>query len=211
MRSGARAGKKEAGIYGGPGFSTAHDEGIPSWTRRIEESVRNCFRGRGEAKRKAEAGEELLENLLDGLPAGFFILHDYRCGNGRIDNILVGPKGIFVLKVQSHNGTVAILGDQIFRNGRSFDSDKALIRQVREECRTLEELLAVRGIPGLAPLPVIVFTNSVVGLHGTIKGVEVLPLHRLPEFMRRRKDLISAREAEGIFEFLKIGFDGSSL
>jgi len=183
---------------------------ILSWVRKMEDTGRKYFRRGENARRKSDAGENA-GNLLDGLPAGFFLLHDFYSGKGRIDYILVAPKGIFVLKMSSHDGTVVVLGDQIFRSGRSFEEDKALIQQAREDCLTLQELLAGRGITGLKPLPVIVFTNAVVGVHGTIKGVEVMHRNALPAFMKRRKDVISAREAEGIFEFLKIGWEGSSI
>ncbi len=210
MSSGAGARKREAGNYGVWSLPAAIGEGVLAMARRMEEIGQRIFRPGGNPREK-EAAKETIGDLLNGLPAGFFLLNNYRSGHGHIDNILVGPKGIFVLKLQSHHGSVMVLGDQIFRNGRSLDIDKTLIRKAREECRALEELLAVRGVTGLVTLPIIVFTDAVVGVHGTMKGVEVLHRNGLPEFMRRRKDVISAREAEGIFEFLKIGIAGSSL
>lgn len=167
-------------------------------------AVKKYF-GRGKEFQRQDAAPEDSTDLLDGLPAGFFLLNDLRGGGGSIDHILVGPKGIFVLKIQSHSGTVTVLAEQIFRNGRSLDSDKELIRDARTECRTLEELLARRGITELKPQPLIVFMNGIIGVHGTIKGLEVMHRNTLPDFMKRRKDVMSAREAEGILEFLKIG------
>jgi hypothetical protein len=86
--------------------------------------------------------------------------------------------------------------------------DRDLLIKAREECRTLQELLARRGITELKPLPVIVFLNAVVGVLGTINGVEVVHRNTLPAFMNRRKNMITPREAEGIFKFLKIGKTG---
>jgi hypothetical protein len=209
MQTGAGARKKGIRIPVGWTFPAILGEGVLGWVKRMEE-ISFKYILRGEARRK-EDPEDKYRNFLDGLPAGFFVLHDFGTGRALIDNILVSPKGIFVLKLENHNGSVMVLGDQIFRNGRSLDSDKTLIKRVREECRILQELLAGRGITGLTPLPVILFTNAVVGVHGTIKGVEVMHRNALPAFMNRRKDLISAREAEGIFEFLKIGCLDSTL
>jgi hypothetical protein len=199
MRSGAGARKGDTRLFGGWDLPAVVGEGVLKYFRRGKD-----------ARRKNEDEERILD-LLDGLPAGFFVLHDFASGKVLIDHILVGPKGIFVLKIRSHVGTVSVLGDQIFRNGRSFDQDKELIRKARQECLSLVELLARRGITELKPLPVIVFTDAVVGVHGTINGVEVVQRNFLPDFMNRRKNVISPRDAEGVFEFLKIGKAGSPL
>jgi hypothetical protein len=210
MRAVAGARKRETGLFGGRILPAGLGERILSWARRMEDIGHKVFRREENARRREDA-KESVGDLLDGLPPGFFILHDYSSGKGLIDHILVAPKGIFILKMRSHDGTVMVLGDQIFRNGRSLDQDKALIKQAREDCLTLQELLAGKGITGLKPFSIIVFTNAVVGVHGTIKGVEVMHRNALPAFMKRRKDVISAREAEGIFEFLKIGLTDSPI
>lgn len=199
MRTGVGAKKRENGLFG--------DWTLPA---AIGEGVLKYFRREKEARREEDAGETI-GDLLDGLPAGFFLLHDFSYDKGIIDHILVGPKGIFILKIQSHIGSVMVLGDQIFRNGRSLDADRDLIRQSREVCGNLRELLGRRGITVLKPRPLIVFMNAVVGVHGTINGVDVVQRNTLPDFMNKQKNVISPREAEGIFEFLKIGKTGSPL
>jgi hypothetical protein len=188
MRSGEGTGKQETGV--------------PTWARWME-AIAQKLSLRDRPIRMEEDGRGTIPDILEGLPAGFFVYNDFDAGEGRIDHILVGTKGIFLLKVQTHRGTVSIFGDQIFRDGRSRDKD--LIRQVRDESWTLQQMLAKKGIASLRPLPVIVYTHAVVGIHGTIKGLEVMQRNALPDFMKRRKDVISARDAEGIFEFLKIG------
>lgn len=177
---------------------------------RIGEEVLKYFRRGKDAPRNDDVGDGV-GDLLDGLPPGFFILHDFRSGNGVLEHILVGTKGLFVLKIQSHVGSVMVLGDRIFRNGRCLDSDRELVRTSREECRSLQELLVRRGITLLKPQSLVVFLSAVVGVHGTIPGVDVLQRSDLPDFLSRRKNVITPREAEGIFEFLKIGKDGSPL
>ncbi len=199
MRTGVGAKKRENRLFGDWNFSAAIGEGVIKYFRRGKD-----------AKRKEDGGETI-GDLLDGLPAGFFLLHEFSYEKGILDHILVGPKGIFILKIQSHAGSVMVLGDQIFRNGRSLDADRDLIRESREECGNLRELLVRRGITLLKPRPLIVFMNAVVGVHGTINGVDVVQRNALPDFMNKQKNVISPREAEGIFEFLKIGKAGSPL
>jgi hypothetical protein len=41
--------------------------------------------------------------------------------------------------------------------------------------------------------------------------VDVVQRNFLPDFMNKQRNVISPREAEGIFEFLKIGKAGSPL
>ncbi|MGE5700449.1 MAG: nuclease-related domain-containing protein [Deltaproteobacteria bacterium] len=199
MRLGAGLRKRENRLFGG-------------WTlpATIGEGVLKIFRKGKDAPPKKNAGEDI-GDLLDGLPAGFFILHRFNFGNGVIDYILVGPKGLFVLNIQSHIGTIMVLGGKIFRNKRSLEMDRDLLSDVRKDCRILQELLSQRGITELKPVPLIVFLKAVVAEHGTISGVEVVQRNALPAFMNRRKNVITPREAEGIFEFLKIGEAGSPL
>lgn len=199
MRTGAGTKRRKNRLFGG-------------WTlpATIGEGVLKVFRRGKDIPPNKDSGEDI-GDLLDGLPTGFFVLHQFKPGNGVIDYILVGPKGLFALNIQSHTGTVMVLGGQIFRNKRSLGMDRDLLLKVREECRSLQELLARRGITVLKPLPVIVFLNAVVAVHGTIEGVEVVQRNTLPDFMNRRRNVITTREAEGIFEFLKIGEAGSPL
>ncbi|HSL91052.1 MAG TPA: NERD domain-containing protein [Candidatus Limnocylindrales bacterium] len=199
MRTSIRAKKRESRFFG--------DWSLPAV---LGEGVLKYFRRETDAQQKEDTGESV-GDLLDGLPAGFFLLNDLSYDNGIIDHILVGPKGIFTMKIQSHIGSVVVLGDQIFRNGRSLDADRDLIRQSREVCGALQELLGRRGITLLKPRPLIVFMKAVVGVHGTIHGVDVVQRNTLPDFMNKQKNVISPREAEGIFEFLKIGKAGSPL
>jgi hypothetical protein len=199
MRTETGTKKRENRLFGG-------------WTlpATLGEGVLKVFRRGKDIPPKKDAGEDI-GDLLDGLPPGFFVLHQFNPGSGVIDYILVGPKGLFVVNIQCHAGTVMVIGGQIFRNKRSLERDRNLLSKVREECRTLQELLARRGITELKPLPVIIFLQAVVAVHGTIEGVEVLQRSALPDFMNRRKSVITPREAEGIFEFLKIGEAGSPL
>lgn len=199
MRSGAGAKKREGRLFGGFTLPAAIGQGVLKVFRRTKDSTP-----------KEHAGDDI-GDLLDGLPAGFFALHHFSLGDAVIDHILVGPKGLFVLSVQSHIGTVSVLAGQIFRNGRAMEADRSLLHKAREECRSLQEILARRGITELKPLPVIIFLNAIVGVHGTINGVEVVQRNALAAFMNRRKNMITPREAEGIFEFLKIGKAGSPL
>jgi hypothetical protein len=199
MRTVAGTRKRENRLFGG-------------WTlpAAIGEGVLRVFQRGKDAPPKKDDGEDI-GDLLDGLPAGFFVLQQFHLGNRVIDYILVGPKGLFVVNIQSHSGTVMVLGGQIFRNKRSLEMDRELLSKVREECRTLQELLVRRGISQLKPLPLIVFLNAVVAVHGTIDGVEVVQRNAISDFMNRRRNVITPREAEGIFEFLKIGEAGSPL
>jgi len=199
MRSGTGAKKRESSLFGGWALPAI-----------IGEGVLRVFRMGKDVPPKKCSGEDI-GDLLDGLPVGFFVLHRFRCGTGVIDYILVGPKGLFVVNIQSHTGTVMVLGGQIFRNKRSLEMDRELLSDVRAECSSLQQLLSQRRITELKPMPLIVFLNAVVAAHGTINGVEVLQRNALPAFMNRRKNVITPREAEGIFEFLKIGQDCSPL
>jgi hypothetical protein len=196
MEIGSGTKRKEAGGFGG----------------RILQAVigSRIFRGGNDSPQTEDHGHNV-GDLLDGLPSGFFVLHGIRSRKGPIDHVLVGPKGIFVLKIRANREIITVFRDQIFRNGRTCDGDRELMTQIRQECRAVQELLAGRGITEPKPQPLIVFMNATVGVQGTSGGMEILDRNALPAFMKARKDVISSKEAEGIFEYLKIGNADSPL
>lgn len=93
--------------------------------------------------KQAERGaiaEEKTGSIIEGLPEGNFIVHDFNTGRGNIDHILVGPKGVFTLEVKSHRGTVTFDNGSLLRDGQSFEKD--FLKQAWAECFAVREILA---------------------------------------------------------------------
>lgn len=150
---------------------------------------------------RGAVAEEKTGALLDGLPEGHFIIHDFDTGRGNIDHILVGPKGIFTLEVKSHRGEVTFDGTILRRDGLPFEKD--FLKQAWAECFAVRGILARWDIKEPSAEPVILFTNAFVKDRGNAKGVEVMNLKFLPIFLGRLPDRLTIGESGRIFNRLQ--------
>jgi hypothetical protein len=153
-----------------------------------------------DAERGAEA-EEAVGAILDILPEGNFVIHDFDSGKGNIDHILIGPKGIFTLETKSHAGKVSSDGEKLLRNGRPFEKD--FLKQAWAQCYLVREILAKWGITTPLPEPVILFTKASIEVRGKTKGIEIIGINYLPKFIERLPDKISTPEAGRIYNRIK--------
>src|SRR4030067_696029 len=103
-------------------------------------------------------GEKSVREVLESLPEGYFVVHDFDSGKGMIGRILIGPKGIFTLETKSHTGEVTFDGNQLLRNGRPLGKD--LIRRAWAQCFLVRGLLAEYGVTPPLPEPVILFADA---------------------------------------------------
>jgi len=153
-----------------------------------------------DARRGAEA-EEAVGEILDSLPEGFFIIHDFDSGKGNIDHIIIGPKGIFTVETKSHRGEVTFDGNQLLLNCKPYQKD--FLKQAWAECDLVRDLLKKWEITEPKAEPVILFTNAVVKVREKAKGVEIVSLKFLPKFLERLPDKISKPEAGRIYNRVK--------
>ncbi len=154
--------------------------------------------------KNAERGaiaEEKTGEILEKLPEGNFIIHDFDTGRGNIDHILVGPKGVFSLEVKSHRGTVTFENGNLLRDGKAFE--KNFLKQAWAECHAVRNTLAKWDIKETTAEPVIIFSNAFVKVSGKAKGVSVINLKFLPTFLERLPDLLTTAEAGRIFNRLR--------
>lgn len=100
-------------------------------------------RQRVTAWRVGAEGEQATGRALEGLPAGWLVLHDRRIpgGHANIDHVVVGPPGVFVIETKRRSGTVSIGGDTVRVNGRRRD----VVAEVRREAEVVQRLLDNHG------------------------------------------------------------------
>lgn len=158
-----------------------------------------------DAERGAEA-EEAVGAILDNLPEGNFVIHDFDSGKGNIDHILIGPKGIFTLETKSHAGKVSFDGEKLLRNGKPFEKD--FLKQAWAQCYLVREILAKWGITTPLPEPIILFTKAFIEVCGNTKGIEIIGIKYFPEFLERLPDKISTPEAGRIYNRIKAASKG---
>lgn len=158
-----------------------------------------------DAERGAEA-EEAVGAILDNLPAGNFIIHDFQSGKGNIDHILMCPKGIFTIETKSHAGKVSFDGKKLLRNGRKFEKD--FLNQAWAQCYRVKEILSKWGITNLHPEPVILFTRANLQLRGKPTGIHIVGINDFSKFLGQLPHKISVPEAGRIYNRIKAGSMG---
>lgn len=171
------------------------------WVKIMGEKA-EAYADRALNARRGAMAEEEVGSLLDQLPDGFFILHDFVSKRGNIDHIVVSPKGILTIETKSHKGVVTFDGEKLKRDGQDFKKD--FIRQAWAQAFSIRDLLARHGMEAPKPQPVILFGNADVRVREKVKGVEIIGRRYLPAYLARQQDRMTRKDAEKIFELLKI-------
>ena len=175
--------------------------GLLYWVKAMGDKADAYSRRALDARRGAVA-EEAVGNLLGELPAGCFVVHDIASRRGNIDHIVISTKGILTVETKSHEGVVSCEGEMLKRDGKPFEKD--FIKQAWAQAFSIRELLASHGITAPKPQPVLLFANADVQVRRQVRGVEILSRQDLPVCLKRLQTCITAKEAERIFEILKL-------
>jgi hypothetical protein len=152
--------------------------------------------------RRGAVAEEAVGNLLGELPAGYFVVNDFVLKRGNIDHIVISTKGILTVETKSHGGVVSCAGEMLKRDGKPFEKD--FIKQGWREALSIRDLLTSHGISAPKPQPVLLFANADVQVRQQVRGVEIISRRYLPRYLERLPKRITAKEAEKIFEILKL-------
>jgi hypothetical protein len=151
--------------------------------------------------RRGAVAEETVGNLLEELPAGYFIVHDFISKRGNIDHIVISTKGILTIETKSHRGVVTCVGEMLKRDGKPFEKD--FIKQAWAQVYFIRILLNRNGISAPKIQPVLLFANADVQVRQQVRGVEIISRQYLPVYLKLLQSRLSASEAEKIFDILK--------
>lgn len=152
--------------------------------------------------RRGAVAEEEVGNLLGELPAGYFVVNDFVLKRGNIDHIVISTKGILTIETKSHRGVISCEGETLKRDGKPFEKD--FITQGWREALSLRDLLTSQGISAPKPQPVLLFANADVKVRKQVRGVEIIGQRYFPVYLERLPKRIATKEAEKIFEILKL-------
>ncbi|OGY91612.1 MAG: hypothetical protein A3B31_00595 [Candidatus Komeilibacteria bacterium RIFCSPLOWO2_01_FULL_53_11] len=117
-----------------------------------------------------------VEDALAALPSGFVPIADLNLSNrGNIDNVVVGPTGVWALEVKSHKGFITRKSDKLLCNGHPFEKD--FLSQVWAEAYSVRDFFKKALNIDLKVQPVLVFADP--GAHmkfglNPIRGVYVI-------------------------------------
>ena len=175
--------------------------GFIYWIKAMGDKADRYSKRALDARRSAVA-EEDVGNLLGELPAGYFVVNDFVLKRGNIDHIVISTKGILTIETKSHRGVVSCEGEILKRDGKPFEKD--FIKQGWREALSLRDLLTSQGISAPKPQPLLLFPNADVQLRKQVRGVEIISRWYFPLYLERLPKRITAKEAEKIFELLKL-------
>jgi hypothetical protein len=175
--------------------------GFYYWIKAMGDKA-DAYSKRAVDARRGAVAEEAVGNLLGELPEGFFVVHDIISKRGNIDHIVISPKGILTVETKSHKGVVSCEGEMLKRDGQPFEKD--FIKQAWSQAFSIRDLLTSHGITVPKPHPVLLFPNADVQVRKQVRGVEIISRRYLPVYLKHLQTSMTAKEAEKIFEILKL-------
>jgi hypothetical protein len=168
-------------------------------------AMRGRANGRGDGALNARCGAEEYEGagtVLDALPKGFFVLRDFDVGREKIEGVVICRKGVLTVETESHRGIVTFDGEKLKRDGQPFEGDWCPRAWAHAFC--VRDLLAQHGISFPKPQPVLFFPRAEVRVREKAKGVVVAGGKSFPACVERLPNHMNAKDAERIFELLKL-------
>jgi hypothetical protein len=124
--------------------------------------------------------ERWMSKHLAQLPSSYALLHDLSLpdGSGRVDHLVVGPGGAFVVLARRVDGVLSLQGDQLFAGGHSlkptFDGARLAAQALTQGLGTpVVPIIALVGVSALGTLP------------GAIDGVLVTPADHTAQMVGR--------------------------
>ena len=136
---------------------------------------------------QGQGAEEKIWSILNKLPRNFFHKGSVVLGKrGDIDEVVVGPTGIWTIEVKSHAGKITFDGKELRRNGELFKKD--FLRQALAEKYAVHDFLGDKFRRNLLVQPVIVFSSPhaeiLFGLGPINGGVYVVSSNYLRELIQ---------------------------
>jgi hypothetical protein len=134
---------------------------------------------------KGARGEERVAFLLEALPAGYHLFHDFACARGEtIDHVVVGPRGIFVI-----NGV---------------DPSRPPIEQAKKSASLVDAFCAKHVSSALACTAVVCFaSNTLEQGYIVVDGVAICNASELTAFILGQTECVSTDDCERIVKMME--------
>ncbi len=92
---------------------------------------------------KGARGEERVAGLLETLPAGWHVFHDFEAGGYHVDHVVVGPAGVYSVETKNWRGRVTVEKDEILVDGEL--PDRSPLAQTAAEAKAVQTALRGAG------------------------------------------------------------------
>jgi hypothetical protein len=144
------------------------------------------------------SNESSAPRYLGGLEeADFVVLHDRRLpsGRGRVDHLVVGPTGVYVVQTRPWTGQISVEGDRLFVDGRAREG---VIEDVHRLALGAQGALGGDLKPhGVAVTAVVCFPNIELPLfRQVVRGVTITGGRGLSRAIREAEAVLSVKAVD---------------
>jgi hypothetical protein len=145
---------------------------------------------------KGFGGERDVADALRVLGDDCYLVHDLDFGHGNVDHVAVTPAGIFTIETKAYAGSVWTKGDKLYVNRIDLEKD---LKQAYGEAYTVRDfLMRVSGGRPHTVTPLMVFSQAKTSAYGTFRGVHVMSIARLAEFLASERHVLDGPQRSAI-------------
>jgi nuclease-like protein len=156
----------------------------------VDRVARNRERPRTSGRGRAE--EPITSRLAELEGNGYTILRHLEAGRNRIDQVIVGPTGIFVVRVNTWSGRFSMRRDGWFQHTRGDAGE--LVWDVAQEVMAVKARLKANGLVGRVQGLVAVTRSSMEESVIHMGRVTFVDSRRLIDYVASRRPSLSADE-----------------
>ena len=168
------------------------------WTIDRSRNRRKAVRGRTRRPRRGGAPRDDRPRPFQ-VPEGFRLLRNLETQSGRIDGVVVGPTGVYVLVFNDTPGRVSSRNNTLYINGKPQANG---VKGVKDRAQWVRKHLAQAGVQ-VQPVPVLLFRRAFVEARRPVMGVWVVSSSYLERFVQKEREPLQASEIQRIYEVLK--------
>lgn len=152
---------------------------------------------------KGARAELAVGNSLEKLGSDYQLIHNLDMGHGDIDNLCIGPTGIFVVETKANSGTISY-SDKLLINGRE-SKDKDFIGQVWHEIDYTRKTLKQKFGRHYFVNGILEFPNAKVdqSVNSPKQGIWIGGAGFANYIIKRSQPCLSPEEIKNISDFFK--------
>ena len=152
---------------------------------------------------KGARGEERVARLLETLPTGWHVFHDFIAGAYHVDHVVVGPAGVYAVETKNWSGRVTVEEDEVLVGGML--PDRSPLQQARNEADAVKSALTRAGWDGVnAVEPVLCFaSDTCVEPCPAVRRVNLFNAARLVGWLVQRPNVLSDNEVARLVQLME--------
>lgn len=149
---------------------------------------------------KGARGEEHVASVLETLPTGWHVFHDFAAGSDHVDHVVVGPAGVYAVETKNWNGRVTMEENELLVGG--VLPDRSPLQQTRHESESVREALKRAGWEGTVTPVLCMASNTCEVPQSEVRHVAVLNAAVVVDWLLGRPTVMAANEVERLAQLM---------